>query len=173
MSIGTLPKHADIRKFAAAHTQFKGDAEVSEFPRILAAVADISGCLSYSLNFDRDSEGRSVVSGSIRGVLNLICERCMQLMEYPLNADFKLGVVATDDQARLLPDWLEPLLVEEYMDIADIIEDEVLLCLPIVSYHDEKSCSQQAGYVSADKSAQVTDEVRKNPFEVLAALKKK
>ncbi len=72
-----------------------------------------------------------------------------------------------------LPDDFEPLLVdqEEKIDLKDIVEDELLLCLPTIPKH-KSDCTavnavQQNIGVATEKS-----NLTKNPFSILADFKK-
>ena len=141
--------------------------------RVRAAVAADEGRVRYALRFGRDEAGRATVAGTIGGSVRLICQRCLQPMAYALQSEFLLGVVASDDLARQLPDHLEPLVVVDVVDLAEIIEDEVLLCLPIVGYHAAQECGVSVGYEATDPSTKNAEAARPNPFEALAALKNK
>lgn len=146
---------------------------VSALSRVRDVVAVGSGEVAYSLDFLNDEEFRPVVRGSLQGLVALLCQRCLQIMDYPLQSSFALGVVVSDDLAGNLPASLEPLVVpEDLVDIEQIIEDEILLCLPLVAFHAEEACAVAPGFVSADESVKTAETSRPNPFEGLAALKK-
>ena len=59
-----------------------------------------------------------------------------------LKSDVVLGIAWDDTRARSLPKEYEPLVAgEEPIDLREIVEDELLLVLPFVNYHDEGQCS--------------------------------
>jgi uncharacterized protein len=64
------------------------------------------------------------------------------------------------------------LLEDDMVDAAAVLEEELLLCLPIVSYHPQDECSQQVGYQSAAVAVEEAQQPRENPFDALAVLKK-
>ena len=65
-------------------------------------------------------------------------------------------------------DVLEP--GEDPLDLRSLIEEELLLALPIVPAHHPEECQQPAGL---DEPEPGEDEVtRSNPFSVLAQLKR-
>lgn len=174
MATGTLPKQVEIRKLVSAAARFEGEIPVSELSRVRAAVASGEGRVRYALRFERDEAGRSIVGGRIDGDVRLVCQRCLQEMTHALESDFLLGVVASDDLARQLPDHLEPLVAGEWLDLVTVVEDEVLLCLPIVSFHAEQDCAvSRPGYFSAEGPVEPPEARRPNPFEALSALKNK
>lgn len=174
MSRGTLPRQADIRKLAATATQLEGDVELAAFPRVCDVTRDRSGQLDYRLVFGIDGDGLVTIEGQLRTEVALLCQRCLQIMPYPIQSTFSLGVVASDEQANQLPSRLEPLILADgVVDTSTILEDEVLLCLPLVAYHAQADCGRQVGFTSQDAGFDGVVERRENPFEVLAALKKR
>ena len=59
---------------------------------------------------------------------------------------------------------------EDPLDLLALVEEELLLALPIVPLHDLEICQPPAG---PDESEPSEDEVtRSNPFSVLAQLKR-
>lgn len=174
MSTGPLPRQADARKLAASGAVYEGSVKVAELGRLAQALAADGGSVDFRLQFAVTEEGTLKLDGHIDTRVTVLCQRCLEPMEIPLVSDFSLGVVHSDEKAKHLPSHLEPLVVEEdCVDTQVVLEDEVLLCLPIVSYHAEADCKRKAGYQSADEAvvAPVEPE-RNNPFDVLAQLKK-
>lgn len=174
MSTGPLPRQADIRKLTSSGAVLEGKIKVSKLDRLRQALADDSGELTYSLAFGRDEEGTIVIEGNISAQVMLPCQRCLDAMEFSLASEFRLGVAYSDEKAKHLPDSLEPLVVEgETADLQVVVEDEALLCVPIVSYHPEADCKVKAGYESVgEEIAEPVEEEKENPFKVLEALKK-
>jgi len=128
------------------------------------------GALEAYLIFDR--AGRvPYIRGRITALLHLRCQRCMQEMTFAVDNEFKLGLVLNETQMVELPDEYEPYLVEEDNNyLPDILEDELLLALPLVAMHDY-DCSE---YVTTDNSEQASEAApepeKKNPFSALKDL---
>lgn len=176
MSTGPLARQADIRKLASLGALLEGAVKVAELARLRQAVAaENGGVVEYCLRFGVTEEGILSIEGKLNATVVLLCQRCLEPMEYPLASEFLLGVAFGDDRARQLPRRLEPLVLEEdddSVDLVALVEDEALLCLPIVSYHPQDQCKRKAGYSSVEGDAEPTVETRSNPFDVLAQLKK-
>ncbi len=173
MSTGPLPRQADIRKFASSGAVLEGSVALASLDRVANVLAEDSGEALYRLEFGISEEGLPIIEGSVRATARLQCQRCLEPMDYPLSSTFLLGVVLDDDQARVLPKRMEPLLlVEDWVDTQAVIEDELLLSLPFVAYHPPDVCSQKVGYHTSEVHDEVAKEQKKNPFEALAALKK-
>lgn len=69
----------------------------------------------------------------------MTCQRCLEAVTVRIDAEFRLGLVEAEQSMVGLPDGLDPLLVRRYdtCSLARLIEDELILALPIVPKHDE------------------------------------
>ncbi len=173
MSTGPLPRQTDIRKLVSLGAVLEGSVKVSTLDRVTQVLADDSGMVDYSLRFGVTDDGYVSVEGHIKATVVVSCQRCLGPMDCVLASEFLLGVVPSDEKARQLPKRLEPLvLADEMVDTAAILEEELLLCLPIVSYHPQDQCARTASYQTEDVGAELAKEPGSNPFDVLAVLKK-
>ena len=125
------------------------------------------------MRFERDRERRATLTGRITAELALECQRCLDVVMLPVEIDVALAFIEVIDQASLLPDALDPCLVEEGRVLfRDLIEDELLLTLPQVPMHESGTCSAShedkpdESFVEPDKGSS------ENPFAVLAELKR-
>lgn len=169
-----LPESVDPWRSADLQRCFSGQLALDIFPRLGASLAGAEGVVDYSLAFKRRGRRRATINGSLSAQLMIVCQRCMNPMQYPLDVSFELVVADGPEEARLLADELELLVVEDdSVSPLDIIEDELLLALPFVSMHRPEECSiQPENMVIGDEIApEQEDSERENPFAVLAQLK--
>ena len=165
-----LPDRLDLIATAEAGRVLRGSIAVAGVERLLPALTSGQGELRVELSLGKDAGGTRFLAGTIEGEVILRCQRCMQDMQLPLDIEFRLGLIRDESAVDKLPDSYEPLLVTaEPAVVADIIADEVLLALPIVSLH--KDSDECQAIVEAYRPPQ--DEQRENPFAVLAELKQK
>ena len=165
-----LPDRLDLFAAAEAGRIIRGRVQLASLERVLPLTASGTGELDVVLELGRDQEGTRYLAGSIKGVLALQCQRCLDPMEYPLNVRFRLGLVQNPDDVQYLADRYEPLIVTpEPAQITEVISDEVLLALPIAPLHEDMgNCREVAADYHASADAQ-----RDNPFAVLEQLKQK
>lgn len=167
--LSRLPERIEPLRLADAGRRFEGSIELAGLTRLAPLLISDQGRLEVSLVFDRDEAGTRYLAGEMRGHLQLTCQRCMQPMDFALDTRFRLGLVHGEEDGQRLPPSYEPLIVaSEPMPTAQIVEDEVLLALPIVAMHeDPHPCA-------APKQAEPLPEgmQRENPFAVLAQLKR-
>ena len=167
--IDHLPDRLDLYAMAEAGRVLRGRVKLASLVRVLPLLVSDDGELDVVLELGKDDDGTHTVCGTVSGRLLMQCQRCLESMEYPLGASFRLGLVFSQEAAGDLSDRYEPLLVtREPTDIADVISDEVLLALPIVPMHGEQAQCQAL----VNEYAPAADE-RENPFAVLAQLKQK
>ena len=114
--------------------------------------------------------------------LPLVCQRCLHRVDVPLVANQWFRFVETEAVAMAEDDDCEEdlLVLEPQFDVLAVLEDELLMALPLVPMHEV--CPEppvlQAGFEknveSASGAAQTQEnpEPRRNPFAVLAGLKK-
>jgi uncharacterized protein len=122
------------------------------------------GELAVDLQGWRDDEGKSWLRLRIGGELVVSCQRCLESMLWPLSIDSLLQVVAPGEawpDEDLTDDAAEAIEADTAMDVVALVEDEVLLALPVVLMHAQCTLPLAA-----------TD-VGESPFAMLAALKQR
>ena len=153
----------------------EGPLSIAKLDRFAPLLLQDEGEVDVRLAFTRDEENRRVVSGRVQAELKLRCQRCMEPMDYLLDSSFMLGIVVGDEQARQLPQELEPLMVgEDDLDLWQAVEDELLLSLPPFPTHNTAECAPQVVSSFDPDAVDADGDVRReNPFKVLEGLKKK
>lgn len=157
----------------SARRSFEGALSIATLSRLCEVLADTDGDVQFELDFGRDSLGISYVDVRARASLTVVCQRTLEPFVLPVTVDTRLGLIKLErDEAGLPPDC-EPLLVAEdgRLNPADVIEDELLLALPLVPVNPDSSLPDEVtGHEPEEDS---TGEGRsENPFAVLRELKK-
>ena len=153
----------DGLKYARDGRFQQGSIPVAEMARLADAVLDTAGQLSWSLQGE-DSRDGSFLRLSVSAELVLECQRCLQAMPYPLAVETRLRLIPPGHawpEDELEDDSADAIPAEEEMALLPLIEEEVLLALPIAPMH-EVCASPLAGNKDLEPS----------PFAVLAKLKK-
>lgn len=156
----------DSLEFARSGQHVSGSLAVGSLPRLDDVVADHSGSLVYEVDGGRDEQHRPQLRLRVRGMLKLQCQRCLEPLEYPLDIASKVlvvpaGAVPEDADDAASPDYIE---AQRELDLAELIEDEIVLSLPFAPRH-EAGCAEAV-------AAKDEDEAKSDsPFAALAALK--
>ncbi len=177
-----LPDSFDPWRTANSGLGFSGTLALRQLPRLAAVViaCDDPPGVSYRLSFGRDETGRAMVTGQVNACLRLRCQRCLEPVEIAVDASLQWGLVRTEQDAAQLPDELDPIVVtDDRIDPIALIEDELLLVLPVVPRHDEGCCrppgleapSLLLGKDSAGSNTAVGSDTP-HPFAILSGLKR-
>jgi uncharacterized protein len=83
-----------------------------------------------------------------------------------------LGVVEDLAAADRLPAELDPLLIEGPTSVREMVEDELILALPVVAMHEHAQCPAREVLEQYVPQAGSSDgEERHNPFAILTSLR--
>ena len=136
----------DSLEFARAEEELRGTLPVVGLKRLEDILFDSTGALSYVLSGGRDELERPRLELKIQGPLHLQCQRCLERLDYALDVSSMLIVVP---EGTRLPDEIDdpegPDTIEANpeLDVAALIEDEVLLSLPLAPRHAEGVCESR------------------------------
>ncbi|BBA36640.1 uncharacterized protein sS8_4716 [Methylocaldum marinum] len=124
------------------------------------------GEAKFDLEFKKEGR-RAVISGWVEANLLLECQCCLEPLVWSMRDEVHLGVVSSIDEGNILPEPLEPLLLDEtgLIGVADIVADELLLAIPAIPQHSH--CASP----NTETEAETNTDSRENPFAVLARLK--
>lgn len=169
MSYGNLPRIIDPRKLAEREIRLTGTASVEKMPRLASYLCGDSDVVDVDLLFSLDELRIRIITGNAKGRVHMTCQRCLEPVEVDVQAEFNLAIAFNEDKAKQLPRYYDPLIVEdEEIELLDIVEEELILSLPLVPYHADCSIQTQFGDEDMAQEAEIE---KPNPFSVLAQLK--
>lgn len=151
--------------FARAAGTYRGQFAIAAMPRLQDRLAGDAGAVSCVVRGGQDRRQRSWLELEIAGTPSLRCDRCLTPLDYPLKLHSRVllahpGEVLPDDDEPESPEWIE---AGQELDLLELVEDEILLGLPLSIRHDPGKCSSDgAGTGRKDGSD--------TPFSGLAAL---
>lgn len=169
---GRLPQTVQPLRLAETGAVLHGSLGLGGMTRLATYLHDTDGKVDVDLGFDIDEAGTRYVRGHLRAVLHLVCQRCLQSFDHPMDVGVSLGFARSEGSASGLPERYEPLVLEDdSVDLAQLVEDELILALPIVPAHEPQDCPADA--VAARPAAQEeAEDGKRRPFEGLADLLK-
>lgn len=154
---------ADPFRFAADGRRIDGEVAVAKLDRLADSLADSVGVLHFSIEGSLDEEGRPRLSLGVGGSLVLRCQRCLGGLDWPVEIGVSLRPVREGEgipDEELEDDEVDALEVGADLDVVGLVEEEVLLALPIAPRHDD--CQPPRPDGGAEKES---------PFAKLAALR--
>ncbi|MEY1661847.1 YceD family protein [Isoalcanivorax beigongshangi] len=171
MFSGQLPHYIEPRKLADQGGSLSGETTVSELPRLNGITLSPGEPVRYDLRFARqDEESLRIVEGTITATLSMTCQRCLDAVAYPVQARVCLALVFSEDDIPALPERYDPwLITDERMSPVPLLEEELLLALPLVAMHEQCPTDLPDVLVTEDEAPAATK--AENPFAILASLK--
>ncbi|MEY6431017.1 YceD family protein [Thioalkalicoccus limnaeus] len=162
-----LPEDIDWLRAVKSGLVLEGVLPLVDLPRLREALyGRVEGMLCYSIAFERDQAGRALIRGRLSTALRLECQRCLGPMAQPVDVELMVVLVTAESSLEALPEEYDPLVVEGgSVRLRDLIEDELLLAIPLVPRHPLGQCADP-GLAEGDLSSR--DGARPNPFAVLA-----
>ena len=150
--------------FARTSGHRDGAMEVADLPRLSGVVAQCGGVFDVRVAGSVGEDKRAYVHVKVSGSVWLTCQRCLDPVEHIVGHDVLFQLWPADaalPDEELLEDTFDALPVGEQLDLAQIVEDEVLLGLPLAPRH--QAC-RLPGLAA--------EPVEISPFEVLKKLKR-
>ena len=163
----SAPPFIDSLDFAKNGQQISGEMLIADLLRLSDVLENSQGVLRFTVQGSLNKYGVPMLVLSLSGSCTLRCQRCLGSLDYPVALE---TTVLLRSQAEL--DALEESDEEEYdsilaqvkLDVQDLIEEEVLLDLPIAPKHEVGAC-QTTNRNDVQKDS-------KHPFAALAKLKR-
>ncbi len=128
--------------FARDGRVLEGALAVAGLERLHDLLAEVSGEIRYRLQGLQGEHGQPQLRLTASGSLPLACQRCLGVIEFFVEADSLLELVpegAEFSQDELEDDSRDFLPVAGALVVADLVEDEILLALPVAPRHEKCS----------------------------------
>ena len=183
MSANTFPAQIEPFKWAEQGFTWSGQLPLSRFARIAReAVGSIDDQLiNIDCKLSMDAYLRIVwLDARVETQVPMECQRCLDTVKIELASDFHLALVDDESLVERLDEDADFIVLGESesstkgdydspatLDLLALLEDELLLLLPLSPKHDVCEHKHQP---AAEEPA---EEKRDNPFDVLASLKGK
>lgn len=175
--MAALVRTVDVFELARTGGRAAGEVAIAALPRLRASLASERGAVEAALVGRTDAQRRPAAVLEFTGEVDLICDRCSAALPWPLQGRASYWFVRGEDElARIPVDEAddEPLLGSTRFDLHALVEDELLLALPMSPRHS--TCSPTAVAALPDRPAQPAEQpaeqpAKPRPFAVLAGLK--
>lgn len=169
-------RRLDVKSFAEEGASLAGEEPVRAHPRLLAETqgrgADTP--VTWSANGEmRPSRGggpHAWLHLKAGVTLPLSCQRCLLPVDVPVSVDRSFRFVADEETAAAQDDDSEEdvLALSRAFDVVELVEDELLMELPLAPHHE--TCPPVKVAVG-DEAFEGSSARHENPFAVLGQLK--
>jgi len=145
--------------------------DVDQLRRLKAAVAML-GPVAVELAFEQDEAGRCHVRGQVNARVDTQCLRCAEVLPVRLEASIDCRVVDSETVADELAEGCDVVVAaSNTVDLATLVEDELLLSLPESLCETEPCGRAPELYYPAAPAALPPEGRAAHPFAALEALK--
>lgn len=176
-----VPEKLDLAAFAHDGASLEGEWPVASLERLAESASPEAPAAAWpALTWSLQGELRKPKAAAEQVWLHLAasakvaltCQRCLRPVEEQIEIDRWIRFVGSEEEAAALDVDSDDdvLALPRHLDARELIEDELLLALPLVPRHEV--CPEPLA--AADTADEVEPEPeRPNPFAALAALKRK
>jgi uncharacterized protein len=185
------PKALDVAAFCRDGGHLEGQAALAELPRFADSVLrSADGAPEAPVHWRADGSLQPVAGGlpqclvdlAVRAAPILECQRCLQPVAVTLEIERRVRFVHGEEAAARLDEELEDdvLALAPRFDLLALVEDELLLALPLVPRHDVcpelpaglRPAAEAPAAAAADAAPEPSDGRADHPFAALAALRR-
>ncbi|MFZ3126285.1 MAG: YceD family protein [Acidovorax sp.] len=172
------PDRLDVKAFAQAGGQLSGHDSLLKYERLSHEAKSLHPDLR--VDWTATGEIRTALGGigqvwlhlQAQATFPMDCQRCLTPVDVPLAVERSFRFVTDEATAEALDDDSEEdlLALSREFDLRELIEDELLMALPVVPRHDE--CPTAVPLASSDDDFEAASAEKPNPFAALASLRK-
>ena len=173
------PTHLDVKAFAQSNSQAKGVDLLSNYDRLmqetmrLRAERPIKWSVRGEFRSDEGAVAEVWLHLNVEVSLPLTCQRCLGPVDIDVSVDRSFRFVEGEEAAEMQDEEAEEdvLALSRDFNLLELIEDEVLMALPVVPAHEICPVDIKLSVTDSSFDAALTE--KRNPFAVLAKLQDK
>jgi uncharacterized protein len=171
------PHRLDIRRFAEEGAELEDSAALQGFVRLLAETPDPANAQPVHWHAQGEMVNPRHVQPEIwmhlqaHTRLPLVCQRCLLPVDVPVAVDRSFRFVTDEATAAAQDDEAEEdlLALSRSFDLLELVEDELLMELPVAPRHEV--CPEPVKMSAADADFETATPEKVHPFAVLGRLK--
>ncbi len=132
-------RYIDGLQFTQSEQSLSGSFVIKDLSRLRESVASDAGEIQFHIKGKQPKLGKPVLEIDITGRVELQCQRCLQNLTHGLDIHSRLALVkkesalpATEEE----PEDVDTIVSSPEMNVAQMVEEEILLSLPMIPRHD-------------------------------------
>ena len=174
MSQTPIPTYVDTRKFFLQQGVICGSMSLERLPGFRDCLIDDEASIQIQLRFSIDESQQRLIQGTLQASVHVSCQRCLQPLAIELADDIRLALIDNEDAIGTLNGSWDPWICADHkLELAGLVDEQLMLCMPIVNLHSSGDCLAGVNYNTGanDGPLDARTESSENPFSVLKALK--
>lgn len=146
---------------------------IAHFARLADTVSGKRGQALVRFEFARAGGGIPACEMELEALVTLTCQRCLEPFEQALRSSTKLAFVTSEEETGEVPEGYEVVPTPNArVDLVELVEDELLLSLPVVALHGEGTQCAGAARQAEDDGREERPAETHRPFAQLQDLLK-
>lgn len=121
--------------FARSGGRLDGVFQEADLTRLAAATMSVTA-VKYSIDGVTSTFGKPALRVRASGDVELQCQRCLDAVPVTIEVDENLELASTQAAIDAAQDDVDRVLATRAMEVAVMVEDELILALPMVAHHD-------------------------------------
>ncbi len=139
---GPLPIRINHRRLVSDNAKLEGTIPLERFERLIELLDDRAGDVHARLEFRRGYKRRGLVVGNLEASVSMICQNCMQVATVEVSAEIRLLIVNSETALAALAEEDDGIVcLEDQVLLVDLLEDDLILSMPMVGRHAEGECA--------------------------------
>jgi uncharacterized protein len=126
----------DLESLADREVTLGGELDVETLTRLKTLLHSGVGSVRATLRFRQRGDGWLAVELDYQGSVHLVCQRCLEPFRHEMADTVNVVVADSDSVLSTAPAECEPFELEEgQLQPAQLIEDELIVAIPLVPKH--------------------------------------
>jgi uncharacterized protein len=101
------------------------------------------GDIYLRLEFGKGELGSTKVNGLVSTEVCTICQNCMQQFWRKISCDVALQIISDESKLERLDENEDAIVApDKVISVAELIEDELILAMPMIPRHEEGQCPE-------------------------------
>lgn len=169
-----LPDLIDPIYSAEHNKQFVARVNQAQFPRLVEQLVSADNAIEVDVRFYYHKGFKlKAFDMHLKTVMTLECQRSLQPFDLSVSTDVTGVFVESMALAEEIPSDIEVYeITEEKISLHELVEDEVLLNIPLAPINDASEMEYDADDEAFEDVVVDEAEAKENPFAALQALKK-
>jgi uncharacterized protein len=158
------------KELALKGCHLKGIVALAQTTRLHDKQCEVQEEAQIDWLFSIDEKQRPTIHGNLYAQLSIQCQRCLQPMPWLIDKKTALIILTNEqdeqDDEEIPADYETIILTNTPVSLITLVEDELILALPIIAKHNECPFNEY------QLPEHLNESFKNNPFHVLSAFKK-
>lgn len=125
----------DGYEFARGGGEISGSLSLADLPRLAELGVAEAPEIAFAVRGGINERGKPALHVHAAGSVAMTCQRCLGRVAVPLAADAELELAASEEEVAAADDDVDRVAASPAMDLVTLVEDELILALPMVARH--------------------------------------